>query len=406
LPTIELTGRTATGLTCPAGMTEITYWAKALPGFGLRIRSTGVRSWVAMARLKGSYRITKATFGDAGTVKFAEAFNAAREWLSAIRRGHDPNAEARLRKQAITVDALIQQYLAHQQRAVKPRTFVELRRHLLVSVKPLHRKRATELTRRDVVELLQRIAVDAPVQANRVRSNLSAMFAWGMKAGLVPSNPIIATFIPTEERPRERALSDDEIVRVWQCTEGRGDYGLIVRLLLLTGARRSEIGGMCDSELTRHADGSITWVLPGARSKNGLANELMLPPWTASFIPPAPRSGDECGLLFGDGADGFNDFHKSKARLDKLIANSGGTMPAWRLHDIRRTVVTKLNDLGIEPHVVESLINHVSGKAKGGVAGVYNRSAYSAQKKAALVLWADHVRALVEENIVPFKRVG
>jgi integrase len=416
VPTIELTARLAATLKCPAGVNEITYWAKALPGFGVRCRASGVRTWFAMARLKGSGRTVKATFGTVGTVGFNEAPTAARDWLSAIKRGTDPHEEARKRRQAISLSKLIEAYLAHQQHAVKPGSLKELRRHLLVNARPLHRRLAVELDRRDIVELLQKLAERAPTQSNRTRSSLSAMFAWGMKAGYVPTNPIIATFKPSEERSRDRVLSDAELVWVWQCTESAGDYGRIVRLALLTGGRRSEISGMREGELLRHDDGGITWTLPAERSKNGLPHELILPPWIALCVPPRTkarhaRHGDTSGLLFGEGAEGFNNWRKRKIWLDQRLKDAGHSMPKWVLHDLRRTLVTKLNDLGIEPHVIEALVNHTSGAARKGVAGVYNKSAYAPQKRTALVLWADHVRSLVEPQqeagrVVTLKRAG
>jgi integrase len=396
-------------------MTEITYWSRALPGFGLRVRASGARSWIAMARLKGLSRTIKRTFGDAGTVKFAEATETARDWLSAIRRGVDPGEAARQRRQAVRMDALIGMYLDHQGRAVKPATHKEVRRYLLVNAKPLHRKLSVDVSRRDVVELLQKVAERAPIQANRTRSSLSALFAWGMKAGLVPANPVAATFTPSEERPRDRVLSDDELAWAWAATENTtGDYRRIVRLLMLTGARRSEIAGMCEDELVRHEGGAVTWTLPAQRAKNGLPNELVLPPWIAANIPP-PRldSGAGRDLLFGRYSPrGFTGWKQGKAQLDATLKRSGHAMPEWRLHDLRRTFVTKLNDLGVEPHVIEALVNHASGNAKGGIAGVYNRSSYRDQKQAALALWADHARSLVgpsgrdQANVVALRRAG
>jgi integrase len=184
-----------------------------------------------------------------------------------------------------------------------------------------------------------------------------------------------------------------------------GDYGRIVRLAIATGARRSEIAGMRERELVRHSgpsgDGAVTWTIPGERTKNGLPLELMLPAWIAQNIPyiPSPRRSDTTrDLLFGEGANGFNNWPYRKSQLDKALANVGQMMEPWVLHDLRRTFVTRLNDLGVDPHVIEALVNHVSGNAKAGVAGTYNKSAYRDQKRAALVLWSDHVRALVEHN--------
>jgi integrase len=357
-----------------------------------------------MARLKGagrSGRILKRTLGDASVVRIGEALDASRDWLSAIKRGDDPYEEAQKRRTALTIAKLIGHYLNHQQLRMKPRSYAEMHRHLMVHARPLHRRSAVEVTRREIVELLEKIAPDAPVTANHVRSSLSALFTWGMKAGLVPANPVAATFKPAQVQSRSRVLSDDELAWVWSCTTGTGDYGRIVRLAIATGARRSEIAGMRESELMRHDDGSVTWTIPGERTKNGLPLELALPAWIAQNIPyiPSPRRSDTTrDLLFGEGAHGFNNWPYRKSQLDKALANAGHVMEPWVLHDLRRTFVTRLNDLGVDPHVIEALVNHVSGAAKNGVAGVYNKSAYRDQKRQALVMWSAHVKALVEHH--------
>jgi integrase len=386
MPTAEYNARNWQELDCPAHLTEITYWLKSLPRFGLRCRrDRGTRTWVVL-----DCNDSRRPIGDARAVNFAEALKAARRLLSKIRLGDDPAAEKRQRKNAITIRELIHLYLVYQQPRLKPRSFEEVRRHLETHAVPLHNKHVNEVAQRNIVELLQALAGQAPVTANRVRASISAMFAWGMKAGLVQANPVAATFKPSEERARERVLSDGELACIWSCTEDGSDYSRIVRILLVTGARREEIAGMRDGELTWHADGFVTWRLPGERSKNHLPNELVLPPMIAALLP-ARRENGARELLFGEGEGPFSGWVKCKRRLEARLATAGYAMPHWVLHDLRRTFVTRQNDLGVEPHVIEALVNHSTGAAKAGIAGVYNRSQYSAQKRAALALWCDHI---------------
>jgi integrase len=386
VPTVDFNARTWQGLNCPAHLTEVTYWLKALPRFGLRCRrDRGTRTWVV---LDGGN--SRRPIGDARAIGFADAVKAARRQLSAIRLGVDPE---RRQKAAISLRELASHYLAHQQGRLKPRSYEELRRHLEVHAAPLHSRRINEVGQRDIVKLLQAVAAKAPTTANRVRSSLSAMFAWGMKAGLVLANPVSATFQPAVEQSRDRVLSDDELSWVWACTDDDSDYRRIVQILALTGQRRDEVAGMRESELVRHGDGTITWTIPGSRSKNGLPNDLLLPPMIATLIPAAPRKGRE--LLFGDGEKGFAGWSKSKRRLDAAIANAGHSMPHWVLHDLRRTFVTRLNDLGVAPYIIEAAVNHRSGVAKAGIAGVYNKSNYVPQKRAALALWCDHIAQII-----------
>jgi integrase len=267
------------------------------------------------------------------------------------------------------------------------------------------------VARQDIAAVLERVAKRAPVMANRLRANLNALWAWSIRAGIVPANPVAQTFVPAVERARERVLSDAEIVLLWQATVDGSDYSCLVRLLLLTGARREEVAAMRWAELARLPDGGMSWLLPAGRSKNALPNERVLPPFAVAQLPK-PRCDSDGGPLpavFGRRDTGFSGFSHSKARLDVRIAALRGPgapgLPEWRLHDLRRTVVTRLNDLGVEPHVVEALVGHV-GFVRKSVAGIYNKSLYSAPKREALKLWADHVARLVGEGFTPRGEVG
>jgi integrase len=419
MPTVELNGRTAPGYSCPAGSKEAIYWSAELPGFGLRCRASGGRSWYVQYRTKAG-ETRKHSLGNPKTVPFSRAHREASRLIASAKLGGDPAGDARKAKNAISVRELVARYLADQKPRMKTRSYEELQRHLETHAKSLHGRRAGQVTQRDVVDLLQGLAASAPVTANRVRASLSAMFAWGMKAGLVSANPVATTFKPAQERPRERVLTDNELALIWSCTSGRADCDRIVRLLLLTGARREEIAGMEWSELSRRSDGSAMWVLPSKRSKNRLPHELVLPSMAAALLPE-PRDGEDGiprALLFGKGQGPFSGWSRCKGRLDGHVAtaNGGKAIPPWVLHDLRRTFVTRLNDLGVEPHVIEALVNHASGRAKAGVAGVYNRSAYAAQKREALALWCDHIARLVgdapvghddvAQNVVPPRRAN
>jgi len=417
MPTIKLNGRTVSGLTCPPGKTEVTYWSDDLPGFGLRCRRQGgvraladqrvVRTWWVKYRTKAGAPGNHA-LGSPDTkppVPFARAEKKAGELLAEVKLGGDPAGDASKAKRAIKhatkLSDLIVEYLAHQEPRLKPRSYTELKRHLEAHARPLHGRRARELTQTDIVELLEGIGKAAPVTANRVRASLSAMFAWGMKAGRVQANPVTSTFKPSDEKPRARVLRDAELVLIWRATDGGADHDRNVRLLMLTGARREETAGMARPEITVHSDGTATWVLPAERAKNGLPNQLTLPRMAVDLLPP-PRTretGEIRELIFGEGEGPFSGWSRCKQRLDARIAkfNGGKPIAPWVLHDLRRTFVTRLNDMGVEPHVIEALVNHAGGRAKAGVAGVYNLAEYADQKRAALALWCNHIAALVGE---------
>jgi len=291
MPTVQLNGRTAPSQACPPGAEEITFWSAELPRFGQRIRKSGARSWVLQFRPKGG-QLTKLTLGDPRTVPFVRAVREASRLLATIKLGGDPVGEVLRTRSAVTVGEMVTRYLAYQKPRMKPRSNQELKRHLETHAKLLHGRQASQVTQREVVELLEGIAAMAPITANRVRSSLSAMFAWGMKAGLVRVNPIAMTFKPGEEKPRERVLTDPELALIWAVTDGAADHDRIVRLLMLTGARREEIAGMRRSEITVSGDGKAAWVLPSERIKNPLPLELDLPLPVASLLPEPRRNAD------------------------------------------------------------------------------------------------------------------
>ena len=392
-------------LTCPTGKTEAFHWDAALPGFGLRAYASGRRQWIAQYR-DGTGRTRRAAFGDVKTVELDDAREAARQLLSKVELGADPQADRKAARQAVRVAQLVEAYLADAGRRLKPRSLVEVQRHLNNHAKPLHQDAAVLVGRADVVRLLDGIARSGgPVAANRVRSSLSAMWMWGLRSGTVTGeNPVAYVPKPGTEASRERVLADAELALIWQATGKDHDHDRIVRLLLLTGARREEVGGIGWSEI----EGPL-WTLPRARSKNGLPHEVPLGPLALAQLPV--RRGDRA-LVFGEGEGGFSGWSRCKARLDGRIADTRseafekahgmppkpGEIPtmAWTLHDLRRTVSTWLSENGTEPHVVEAVLNHVSGKAKAGVAGVYNRAAYREPKRAALARWEAHVRGLAE----------
>jgi integrase len=205
-------------------------------------------------------------------------------------------------------------------------------------------------------------------------------------------------------QPRDRVLSDGELGEIWRaCTDD--DYGRIVKLLTLTGQRRGEVAAMRWSELG-DLDGAA-WRLPAERTKNGLPHEVPLAPTALAIIKAVPRD-PERDLLFGRGPLGFAGWGKPKLELDASIhaarKKAGAkSMQPWVLHDLRRAFATGLGNLGVLPHAIESALNHISGHKKG-VAGVYNRSPYSREVRAAMLLWDDHVRSLIgeESKIVAF----
>jgi integrase len=221
--------------------------------------------------------------------------------------------------------------------------------------------------------------------ANRARAALSSFFTWAMGEGLADINPVIGTNKAKEGGSRDHVLRDTELAAIWKaCRED--DYGRIVRLLILTGQRREEVGAMHWDEINL---ARAVWTIPRERTKNSLPHNVPLSDAALAILRSAPQR-DGRALIFGDGAGGFQGWSKAKVALDNRVAQAEVKVRPWRLHDLRRTVATHLNDLGTLPHVVEAVLYHSSGH-KAGVAGVYNRANYQQEKRGALHRWADHL---------------
>ncbi len=290
---------------------------------------------------------------------------------------------------------------------MKPRSYQEVERHLEKQWAGLHRKQLKEITRNDITSRLTQIKnKSGPIAANRARSSISTLLGWAVGQGYLDTNPVIGSNRPSEERSRSRVLTDDELVRIW-ATLGDDDYGRIVKLLVLLGQRRDEVGGMRHDELDLDAR---LWSLPASRTKNSEPHDVPLSDAAIDILRKVPRR-DGCPFLFGRGEESsFSGWSRAKAALDARIkaarkVGDESEPVAWRLHDIRRTVTTGMAEIGVLPHVIEAVTNHISG-FKAGVAGVYNKATYAAEKRQALDRWGEHVDALVSgksTNVVPMR---
>jgi integrase len=389
---MKLTEKTVAGLQLPIGLTDKIHFDDTLPRFGYRLQRSGdaVRcSWVVQYRRAG--RTRRITLGAADLLSVELARQEAKKLLGRVALGQDPQADRidRRTKDRLTLSGFVTEYLKVKAPEVRPKTLSEIKRYLTgPTFKPLHDLPVDTINRKDISARLMAIARDhGPSTAVRAKEALHAFFVWAIQASIVDQNPVVGSFRPKLASSRERVLSNDELVAVWRAT-GDDAYGKIVQLLILTGARRGEIGGLRWTELGQ--DG--TWTLPGKRAKNKHALTLPLPPAVWTIIDSVPRQAGRDHLFGERTAIGFATWGRAKAGLDQRL---GDQVEPFTLHDIRRTVATGMANLGVLPHVIEAALNHQSGH-KRGIAGVYNRSPYSTEVKAALALWAEHVRSLVE----------
>jgi len=393
---MKLTPAIIRTLKLPPGVTDRVFFDEDLPGFGLRVRASGVHTWMiqyAIAR-----RTRRVVLGQLSALDAGRARALAQTMLAKVRLGGDPAAEKDQAKAAAaeTFGALLPRFLKYQNARLRPRSYVETERYLTVNAKPLHGSPIETVSRRAIAARLAKIEEESgAVTRNRVRSALSAYFTWLAREGYLDANPVAFTTV-AEEKARDRVLSDEELRIIWRALED-DQFGTILKILMLTGMRRDEAGGLRFDEISPNLP-LIT--LPPERTKNEREHLVPLSDPVREILRAQPRRAMADGTpwehVFGNTAGrGFQNYSRGKAELDARIAEAGHKLAHWTLHDFRRTLSTALHDrFGILPHVVETLLGHAGGH-KNGIAGVYNKAIYLEERRRALGRWGAHVMGVV-----------
>ena len=378
------------------------------PGFGLRVRlgddgNEQRRTYVYQYKRGGlNYKMV---LGNASSLPFSRAKEAFEAHQGDKAKGQNPALEKRKKeaderaaadslkaaKAKKTLLAHVADYLEWKERRAKPRTLEWSKRLLEKDYwKPLHDLALDDIDRAMVASRIRDIVRSrGSSTGGQARIALSHFFKWAIAEGLCHTNPVAGTNRPEMPKSRKRVLTEAELAAVWRAAPD-SDFGRIVKLLMLTGQRRDEIGGLRWSEVDLE-DKLIT--LPPERLKNGnrMDAEAHTVPLSkeAAAILEATHRRSKRDLVFGDGERGFSGWSAAKRALD---ATSG--VKDWRLHDLRRTASTRMNENGVAPHVVEMVLNHISG-FRGGVAGVYNRAQYDTEKRAAISKLASYIKTAV-----------
>jgi integrase len=392
MPKTRLTKSTIDALPTPDK--EIVHWDQTLPGFGLKITPKGRKVFIALYRaIGGGSRLRKYTIGPYGRITLHAARIEAQKVLAARLEGRDPateKLEARRRLTADTIHEVISLYgkLHLSQRRSGREVMQILQRNLVdrVGSRSVH-----SISKRDVIDLVNAV-VDrgSPFAANKSLKVIKSFFNWCVGRAIVERSPCEGIRVPMVERARDRVVTDRELAAIIRAARQLGGpYGAIVEVLALTGQRRDEVAQMTWDEVDLER---CVWTLAAVRTKNDKPHIVQLSDPVAVVIGAQPRLGE---LVFSrNGVTPIGNFSSHKRRMDDLCGVSN-----WRLHDLRRTMVSGMASLGVAPHVADKILNHVAGTISG-VAAVYQRHEFLKERRDALERWGAHVVALFQESKV------
>jgi integrase len=317
--------------------------------------------------------------------KAADILEHARVRGTDLIEEQEAAAFAKRRRAETSVAAIVTAYLAEPE-VRRRKSFSEIKRYLEIVWRDLHELDAELISRHDLIQPLRRIAAErGATTANRARASLSACMTWAIQHGKLQRDNLPTTFLPSwDEHPRERALSLEELGQVWQAApKVNPQFGRMIKLLILSGARRSEISDLTWDEVD--LDRALI-SLPGSRTKNSKPLLIPLAPAAIDVLSSTPRLSDHKVFI------GFSAWSWGKSRLDALVQ-----IPSWRIHDLRRSAATGWREhLGADSHVCELALNHASG-SRAGVAGVYDRSERLGERRQLLERWSLLVQAAAGE---------
>ena len=364
-------------------------------GLYLVVQPSGRKSWAVRYRFNG--RPKKLTLDGVGSL--AEARKAATNALLELELGNDPaglkfDAKAAEAKAAAelagdTVDNLVAQFIErYAKKQTRENSWRMTQRIFERFVLPAwHGRIIHDIKRRDVIDLVEGVAEDRPVLANRVHAALSKFFNWLASRDVIVASPCAGVTRPSKEEPRDRILSDDELKAVWLAA---GELGYpaepFVRMMILTGQRRGEVAGMGRGEI----EGDV-WTLPPERTKNNSRHAVPLSRQVMAILESMPKIVGVVDHVFS-GVRGrmVADFSRIKDHLDARVRFKD----PWTFHDLRRSAASGMAKIGVKLPVIERVLNH-KGESLAGIVGVYQRHDFAAEKRQALQRWADHIDEVV-----------
>jgi integrase len=425
---VRLTERIIASLAVGTGGRDRLVFDNQQRGLAVRVTASGGRTYLCQYTLHG--RKWRVPLGACSAVPLFRAREAAAAIMGDVAKGRNPAAErkeaaaidrARRARNRLTLRMLIDDWNRLHLADRRPSYAAEAVRALHHALAPHLDDAAEDLDRATVVRALDALTrlrkrkdgggvgkLKGTAIKGRTAAYGRAAFSWAVKRGELQHNPFANLPVAKGIAKRERVLSDIEIAEIWRASgDTAPPYGSIIRLLILTGQRRGEVAGIAWNELT---EALATWNLPGNRTKNGVAHAVPLSAPTRRILKSFCKDSHERhGLVLpGEVGNSFAGWSKAKKALDNAIieararaAEKAGTKAAalvpWSVHDLRRTVATGLQRLGVRLEVTEAVLNHISG-TRGGIAGVYQRHDWAVEKRAAIDAWAAHVISICQSR--------
>jgi integrase len=386
---MKLTDRAVSRLKVPASG-KVDVWDQTLPAFGIQLRATGRRAWIIGVRRPGSATTSRLKIGDPATMSLADARERAQQLMrnpgALASPGRDAPGETTVASLSgnSPMAAVIAGFIQRDQRP-KNRSWKDVEQALQHNLTAWHGRPLRSITKADVIAVLDQV-VDrgAPIMANLLLAHIKRMFNWTIERGLIETSPADRLKPPSRKVERERVLTDPELRAVWHgCSLLGWPFGPLVRLLLLTGQRESEVAGMGWADLDMS---QALWALTSGQTKAARAHLVPLSEPAVQIVRELPRLGDLVFPARGNAGRPVSGFSKAKLRLDRFCG-----VQDWVFHDLRRTAATSMAQLEVPPHVVEKIINHRATGVAGPMGKIYQRYDYLKERRAALELWGQHV---------------
>jgi integrase len=356
------------------GATRVELTDSLLPGLRLVVQPTGVKSWAVRYSLNG--RKVKHTLGSYPVLSLADARERGRDVLKLVAKGEDPRQH-----DTDTPDVFeksVETYLKIEVPKRRPSTRRYVHRELGRAVEEWRGRPLKSIVRRDVIAAVDKACARGDYAANTFLKCVAAFFHWCESRDLIQQSPARGVKKPGKSVERDRVLDDNELRAVWKAADKTGGpSGALVKLLILTGARRDEIASLQWSEIV---GGEIR--LPKERTKTSVAHTIYITKAMRQVIDKLSKSNRRFALTGADYPVSFGGRTKDAIKVD---------IQAWRFHDLRRSFTSGCARIGIDPFIIERMLNQ---KIKG-IAGIYQRHTFGPQMKAAWEKWSAHILSLV-----------